>query len=79
MKDKDDFILFFKIVLGKIASAERDKKKKKKREKKERITSFPKTEATTFAFSSVFFLRLYGASPLKVNLLNVESTERLFT
>ena len=68
MKDKDDFILFFKIVLGKIASAERD-----------RITSFPKTEATTFAFSSVFFLRLYGASPLKVNLLNVESTERLFT
>ena len=47
MKEKDEFILFFKIVLGKIASAARNL-----------INSSPQTKATTFAFSSVFILLL---------------------
>ena len=45
---KDEFIQFFKIVLGKIASAARNL-----------IDSSPQTEATTFAFSSVFILLLW--------------------
>ena len=48
LKEKDKFILFFKIVLGKIASAARNL-----------IHSSPQTEATTFAFSSVFILLLH--------------------
>ena len=47
LKEKDKFILFFKIILGKIASAARNL-----------IHSSPLTEATTFAFSSVFILLL---------------------
>ena len=42
MKEKDEFILFFKIVLGKTSSAARNW-----------LNSFPQTEATTVAFSSV--------------------------
>ena len=47
LKEKHEFILFFKIVLGKIASAARNL-----------INSSPQTEATTFASSSVFILLL---------------------
>ena len=43
----DEFILFFKIVIGKIASAARNL-----------INSSPQTEAMTFVFSSVFILLL---------------------
>ena len=42
LKEKDEFILFFKSVLGKISSAARIL-----------INSSLQTEATTFAFSSV--------------------------
>ena len=47
LKEKDEFILFFKIALGKIASAARNL-----------INSSPQTEVTTFTFSSVFILLL---------------------
>ena len=45
LKEKDEFILFFKIVLGKIARVARNL-----------INSFPQTEATTIACFSVFIL-----------------------
>ena len=48
LNEKDYFILFFEIVLGKTASSAR-----------QLINSFPQTEATTFAFSSVFILLLH--------------------
>ena len=48
LKEKDEFALFFKIVLSKPASAARYW-----------INSSPQTQATTFAFSSVFILLLY--------------------
>ena len=47
LKEKDKYILFVKIVLGKTASAAR-----------KLINSYPQTEATTFTFSSVFILLL---------------------
>ena len=47
LKEKDEFILFFKISQGKIASATRNL-----------INFSPQTEATTFAFSFVFILLL---------------------
>ena len=47
LKEKDEFILFFKIVLGKIARAVRNL-----------INSVPQTAAT--AFSSVFILLVWG-------------------
>ena len=48
MEEKDKFIPFFKIVLGKMASAARNG-----------INFSPPTEATTFVFSSVFILLLW--------------------
>ena len=47
-KEKNEFILYFKIVLGKTASAARNG-----------INSAPQTAATTFAFSFVFILLLW--------------------
>ena len=48
----DEFILFFKIVLGKTASTARNW-----------ISSSPQTKATTFAFSSVFILLYVHFTP----------------
>ena len=48
LKERDEFILFFKIVLGKIACAARNC-----------INSAPQTAATTFSFSSVYILLLW--------------------
>ena len=48
LKEKDAFIIFFKIVLGKTASAARNW-----------INSSPETDSTTFAFSSAFVLLLW--------------------
>ena len=48
LKERDEFILFFKIVLGKTATAARNL-----------INYSPQTEATTFAFSYVFNLFLW--------------------
>ena len=45
LKEKDEYILFFKIVPGKIVNAARNW-----------INSSPQTEATTFTFSFVFIL-----------------------
>ena len=47
MKEKDELILFLKIVLGKRAITARNL-----------INSFPQTEATTFAFALFFCINL---------------------
>ena len=60
-KEKDVFILIFKIVLGKTASATRNL-----------INSSPQTEETTFALSSVFILLL---GPLKYKILKPQLTK----
>ena len=49
LKEKDEILLFLKIVLDKIASVARNL-----------INSSPQTEATTFAFSYVFILSSMG-------------------
>ena len=57
LKEKDEFIKFFKIVLGKIASAARNAHQ---------------TAATTFAFFSVFVQFFYGSSPKILGLNPLE-------
>ena len=56
LKEKDEFILFFKIVIGKIASAAKNwiHFYPQIEATTNWTHSSPKTESTTFAFSSVF-------------------------